>query len=108
MTEPWFSPEVARSFALLSFLAVGAGLTIYAKRGQHRALVLTAGAVLVAFGAILLLAALAASAIGQPAFVSRPLLLSGVVITGVCASGWFELRKMYAEAELRKVSAADI
>jgi fatty acid desaturase len=108
MIEPWFPPEVARSFAFLSLLALSAGLTVFAKRGQHRAAVMAAAAALVAVGAAMLIAGVIALMLGQPAFVSGPLLLAGAVVTIVCASGLFQLRQMYAESELRRMTAKDL
>ena len=108
MIDPWFSQEVSRYFAFLSFLAFGAVLTVFAKRGQHRKVVMATGAALTAVGAVLLAAGLGAALTGQPRFVTGPLLLSGLVVTTVCIGGLIDLRRLYAEAELRKISASDL
>jgi CHASE2 domain-containing sensor protein len=108
MTESWFAPDVARYFSLFSLLAVTAVLTVFARRGQYRSAVMAAGAALVAFGALFLIAGVVAWLLGQPRFVHGPLLLVGFVTTVVWSAGVKELRQLYAAAELRKMTAQDI
>jgi hypothetical protein len=108
MIDPWFSQEASRYFAFVSLLAFASALTIFAKRGEHRKAVMAAGAALIGVGALLLAAGLVAALAGQPRFVSGPLLMSGLIVTTVCIGGQIDLRRLYAEAELRKISASDL
>jgi hypothetical protein len=108
MTEPWFSPETARWFAFLSLLAVLAALEAPARRGLYRTAVLTTAVAAVALGVSLFIAGVVALMSGQPRYVSGPLLLTGFVLSVTCAGGLHGIRKLYAEAELRKVTAADL
>jgi hypothetical protein len=108
MTEPWFSTETARLFSFLSFLAVLAALEAPARRGLYRTAVLTTAAAAVALGVSLFVAGVVALTSGQPRYVSGPLLLTGFVLAITCAGGLHSIRKLYAEAERRKVTAADL
>jgi hypothetical protein len=81
MTEAWFSPDVARSFAFLSLLAVTAVLKPVAQRGRFRAIVMAVFGTCTALGAAFAAAGAVAMFAGQPAYVFRSLLLVGVVVT---------------------------
>ena len=108
MTEPWFSIDTARLFPFVSFLALLASLEIFAARGLYRRTVMAIGTGAVLLGAAVFIAGVFALLSGQPRFVSGPLLLTGFVLGATCIGGIFSLRKHYAAAELRKVSAADL
>jgi hypothetical protein len=61
-----------------------------------------------AFCGVLLLAGVAALAIGQPYAVWYPLLLCGAIGTIVIGSMIPMIKRRYAEHELRRMSAADV
>lgn len=107
MTE-WFGPEVGPWFSLLSLMSLAALTSIWIEKGQHRAAVTGIYIASVAFGVLLLLAGLIARLIEQPAYVSGPLLTSGVVITAVFAATWPVVLQGYARAEQRKLVARDL
>lgn len=108
MTEAWFSPEVARSFAFLSLLAVTAVLEPFAQQGRFRAIVTAVFSTGVALGAAFAVAGGLALLAGQPAYVSRSLLLVGVVITIPFIGAVVSIQKVYREAELRRTVASDL
>lgn len=108
MTEPWFSIETARWFPFICLLAFLSGLELFAKRGVHRRPVMAIGIASIVLGLALFVAGIIAYSSGQPRFVTQPLLLAGFVVGIVCTGGLFQLRKHYADAELRKVAAADL
>lgn len=108
MTEPWFSSETARLFPFLSLLALLAALEIPARRGVNRTAVLITAFASIALGALLFVAGLIAVIAAQPRYVSGPLLLTGFVLAVTCAGGLRDIRKLYAAAERRKVTAADL
>ena len=108
MTEAWFSPEAARSLAFLSLLAVLAGLEPIARRGHARMLVTGIYGASIALGVGLMVAAGAAVLNGQPAYVWRPLALSGFLVTAPLTFGFREMQRIYREAELRKTVASDL
>ena len=108
MTDAWFAPEAARSLAFLSLLAVAAVLEPVARQGRARAIVLTIYGACVALGVAFFAAGGVAVLAGQPAYVSRPLLLVGFVVTIPFIGGFIEMQKEYREAELRKTVASDL
>ena len=108
MTEAWFSPDVARSFAFLSLLAVTAVLEPFAQQGRFRAIVTAIFAGGVAFGSAFAVAGGLALLAGQPAYVTRSLLLAGFVITIPFIGAVMSIQKIYREAELRKTVASDL
>ena len=108
MPEPWFSPEAAPWFSMLSLFSLLAYLQIYALKGKYRQWVM--GSYYTATGFALLLALIGAVAmpLGQPDWVWGTLIFVGV-LTFVLM--WFSNRKvarMYSEAELRKSIAGDL
>lgn len=108
MIEPWFSTETARLFPFLSLLACLAALEGPAQRGLYRTAVMSTAIASVGFGGLLFISGVVAFTSGQPRYVSGPLVLTGFVLAVTCAAGLQGLRRLYAEAELRKVSAADL
>ena len=108
MTEAWFSPDVARSFAFLSLLAITAGLESFAKQGRFRGIVSAIFGACVVLGAAFLAAGGLALLAGQPSYVLRSLLLVGFVITIPFVGAFLSIQKIYREAELRKTVASDL
>jgi hypothetical protein len=108
MTEPWFSVETARLFPFVSLLAFLAALEVPARRGLYRVAVFSTAVASIAAGALLFVAGAVALIGGQPRYVSGPLLLTGFVLAVTCAGGLQSIRTLYAEAERRKVAAADL
>jgi hypothetical protein len=108
MTDAWFSPEAARLFSYLSLLSLCSLFAIPARRGQLRRLATGVWNTVIGFGLILLAAGSTAIAIGQPAYVSRSLLISGFVVGIVFASTRRAVMRGYDEAELRRTVAADL
>ena len=108
MTEAWFSPDVARSFAFLSLLAVAAVLEPVAQQGRFRALVLAVFGTGTALGAAFFAAGVLAWLSGQPRYVLGSLLLVGFVVTIPFVGAFLQIQKIYREAELRKTVASDL
>ena len=54
-----------------------------------------------------LVAGVIALALGQPYAVYYPLLLCGIVLTGVCGGIWPAIRQGYEQRELRRMAAMD-
>lgn len=108
MTEAWFSPEVARSFAFMSLLAVTAALEPLAQQGRFRALVTAVFGTGTLLGAAFFAAGVLGWLGGQPAYVFRSLLLVGFVVTIPFVGAFVQIEKIYREAELRKTVASDL
>jgi hypothetical protein len=108
MTEAWFSPDVARSFAFLSLLALTAAFEPLARQGRGRAIVMAVFGGCTVLGAGFLAASGLAVLAGQPSYVFRSLLLAGVVVTIPFVAAYMEMQKVYREAELRKTVASDL
>ncbi|HJU41205.1 MAG TPA: hypothetical protein VJ691_00265 [Vicinamibacterales bacterium] len=108
MSEAWFSPEVARSFAFLSLLAVTAVLEPVAQQGRFRAMVLAVFGACVVLGAAFFAAGGLALLADQPSYVSRSLLLVGFVVTIPFVGAFVSIQKIYREAELRRTVASDL
>jgi hypothetical protein len=86
---------------------MGALIGGFASRGAARGFVLGATKGLVALGVAFLAAGLVAMLRGQPWAVSYPLSLVGFLTTVICGGMLPSIRRRYAEAELRKMQAAD-
>jgi predicted tellurium resistance membrane protein TerC len=108
MTEGWFSPDVARSFAFLSLLSIAAAFEPLAKQGRGRAIVTAIFGACVALGVLFLVAATVATWTGQPSYVLRSLWLAGIVVTIPFVAAFKEMQRIYREAEVRKTVAADL
>jgi hypothetical protein len=108
MTEAWFSPDVARSFAFLSLLATTAALEPLAQRGRGRAMVMAILGGCIVLGAAFFAAGSLAWLAGQPLHVFRSLLLVGFVVTIPFVGAFVSMQKIYREAELRKTVASDL
>lgn len=108
MNEAWFSPEVARSFAFFSLLAITAGLKSVAEQGRFRAIVTAVFGSCTALGAAFLAAGGSAVLAGEPSYVVRSLLLVGGVVTIPFVGALVSMQKIYREAELRKTVASDL
>lgn len=108
MTEPWFSPDIAPYFSFLALLSLCAFLGETARKGRHRALVLTVWNGVIAAGILLLALAGLAFLIGQPSHVLRALAVTGGVLTGCFAVTGFQIIREYREAELRRMTASDL
>ena len=108
MTEAWFAAGEGRWIAGLALLAVLAVLEPVAQQGKHRRLVLGAFAACAVLGLALLAASIVGAMTGQPAYVVRPLGAAGFAV-GVSFTGtFFAMRRVYAEAELRRTIATDL
>lgn len=107
MTE-WFTPETARWFSFLSLLSLAALTAPWVHQGRHKTFVMSLYFASIALGALLLAVAGIASLAGQPAWVVRPLLLSGVVIAAVFAGTLGNVRASYTKAEERRMLARDL
>jgi len=108
MTEAWFAPETARYFSYLSFLSLCALFAGPAKRGLYRGLATAIWNAVTALALLLVTASAAALTTGQPWYVSRALLMTGVVVGGVFVFTRRGLMRCYTEAELRRTIAADL
>jgi Mn2+/Fe2+ NRAMP family transporter len=108
MNDGWFSVELSRKLVWFSFLSLLSLMSIYVDRGRHRILVLSIWTAALAIGVSCLVACVVGFAIGQPNHVLRPLLIVGVVTTGVFGATLVSIRHSYQEAELRKTLARDI
>jgi hypothetical protein len=93
---------------MLALLTVVVALEPMAKQGRNRALVLGVFAGCIAIGAAFLAASAIGATSGQPAYVVRPLFAGGLAVTAAFAGALFQMRRMYAEAELRKTVASDL
>jgi hypothetical protein len=108
MTEAWFSPDTARLFSFLSFLSLCSLFAGPARRGLYRGLATAVWNTVTAFALLLVTASAVALTTGQPWYVSRTLLSSGVVLGAVFAFTRRGLMRCYREAELRRTVAADL
>jgi len=108
MADSWFSAETAQAFQWLALLSFFSLLGPYAALGRRRKLVTATWLILLAFGCVCLVAAIAAVVVGQPGHVIKPLAVSGVVITVIFAGLYGTLQRAYQEAELRRMSAQDL
>jgi hypothetical protein len=106
--DAWISSEAAPWFSFLSMTSLGAALSIFAKRGEHRGLVTAVWGAGALAGLVLLAAALAGAAMGQPWWVLLALGVPGVVLTPVYGWSVLTLDKAYAASEIRRTMAKDI
>ena len=105
MTDAWFGPDVPTSLAFLALLSL---LAIPASQGRFRSLLTTVWIGAMACAAVLLAAAAAAYLLEQPSHVFKTLLIFGAVFAVSFGSTFPSLRRGYQEAELRKMTAADM
>lgn len=108
MTDAWFAPDTARMFSLLSLLALTAALKPLAVSGRARAAVLGIFRFCFALGVALMLTGLAALTSGQPDYVVRTLLGSGVVVAIPFLAASRAALKHYTDFEMRKTIANDL
>jgi heme/copper-type cytochrome/quinol oxidase subunit 3 len=108
MTDAWFSPETAKFFSYLSLLSLCSLFAIPASKGRLRGLAVGVWTAVLVFAALLLGAGALAVAAGQPAHVTRALLVSGVVLGVLFAATRRALIRGYTEAEVRRTVAADL
>jgi hypothetical protein len=104
----WFSPETAKYFSFLSLLSLMAMMSYWVRQGRHRSLVIGSFIVSIVFGGVLLAGAAVAWSLEQPAWVVRPMALSGFVVTIVFAATLGTIRRGYEESEQRRIVAKDI
>jgi CHASE2 domain-containing sensor protein len=104
----WFGPDVAVWFSFLSLLATAAALETLAKRGKQRALVTGVYYAGLALGVVLLGLGVVALVLDQPWYVVFPLLWSGAVMTPAFGWGQRGIRRMYEEAEARRIVAKNL
>lgn len=112
MTEPWFDPNL---YAWIpgTLLGVIGGLVgslggVIVSRGVGKHILYTVFITVIAFSAVLLLGAIVGLATGQPFGVWYSLGLPGIIGLIVFGSLLPVLRNAYREAELRRLSAADL
>ncbi len=110
--EAWFSTETttymgAYGGAILGSLGgmLGAGAGLLVPRGKGKMFVLPAMAVFAAIGVACIMLALAAVIVSQPMYVIFPFILLGFVLTSVMVPLFFVTRRLYAQAEQRKLEA---
>ena len=108
MTEAWFSPETSRYFAFLSLLALCAIFDEVARRGRLRHLVLGVWNVVIGISVVIAGSGAVAFLTGQPAYVVRTLVMSGMFVGATFALTRVLVVQTYREAELRKTIANDI
>lgn len=108
MTDAWFAAGDGRWVAMLALLTVVVALEPMARQGRNRTLVLGMFAGCAAIGLAFLAAAVIGALSGQPRFVVGPLFAGGVAVGGAFTGAFFQMRKMYADAELRKTVASDL
>ncbi len=86
----------------------GAVAGLLAQKGKARGAVLGFHIALLALGAVTLCAGVVAVLLSQPYHVYYPLLLIGVITTGVMGGLLPVMRKRYSEAEHRRLEAEEI
>lgn len=87
---------------------LGATIGVLASRGRGRRWVLATMVAMLAVGCLSLAGAAAAAIASQPSSVTFTLLLPGVILTGVVGSMFRNVRRAYAQAELRRMRALDV
>ena len=106
--DAWIAPEIAPWFSLLSLTASVAGLDHFAQRGHLRGVVSTVYGATALAGLVLLAAAVLALASGQPWYIPFALGFPGAMMFVMCTWAFFDLGRVYREAEFRKSIAKDI
>jgi uncharacterized membrane protein YfcA len=86
-------------------LGVMAG--VFARKGKFKKLVLTFAAALIAFGAMSLSAGIIALMMQQPYHVWYLFMIPGGILVAALLPNYFNIKKVYARAELSKMSATD-
>jgi len=104
----WFEPDAARWFAFFSLVSLLALTAPLAERGRYKAWVVGADATAIVLGLVLLGLAGIAALGQQPGYVIRPLLISGLVLTVVCAAVVPVLLRAYRDADHRRIAAKDL
>lgn len=108
MTDAWFAASDGRWVAMLALLTVVVALEPMAKQGRNRTFVLGMFAGCAAIGLAFLAAAAIGAISGQPRYVIVPLFAGGFAVAGAFTGAFFQMRKVYADAELRKTVASDL
>jgi hypothetical protein len=108
MTDAWFSSGTAVQFSFLSLLSLLSLFAIPAQKGRLRGLATAVWNTVIGFSVLLLGLGGVAAAAGQPAYVARALLLTGLIVGGVFVATRLALTRAYSEAELRRTVAADL
>ena len=109
--EPWFDREILRYLIVaiaLGFTLPGAALQYWAERGQHKSISLAISVGGGILGALTLIIALAAQALGQPPYVVSLFFVSGVVIFAAYLGTIPETLKLYRKSELNRSLAKDL
>jgi NADH:ubiquinone oxidoreductase subunit 4 (subunit M) len=108
MIDAWFSPDVSRGFAFLSLFSLLALVAPLVQRGLYKTLVVGTYAAVAAMGLVLLGLAAVASSGGQPGYVIRSFVVSGVVLAVIFTSMLPMIVSGYRDAERRKIAAKDL
>lgn len=88
--------------------AYGSSVGLLAARGRARSVVLGVHLVTIAIGVALIATAVVALVMGQPFHVWYPVGLPGAILTLVMGLLYPVVRMRYAQAELRKMEAAEL
>lgn len=110
MNEPWFNPAMAWiPGTLLGVMGglYGTAVGVLAPRGKARGTVLAMHWTFVGLSVALLMAGVAAWALGQPYGVSYGLGLAGMIGAIVFGVNTLTVQRAYESAEHRKMSAQD-
>ena len=108
LTEPWFSAEAARYFSGAAVLTLAALAVPFIIRGQYRRTVLTIWGLIIAVGLALSAAGVIALLSRQPFHVTAPLLITGLVMAASFSFSLVFIRRIYRQAEKRKVAAQEL
>lgn len=108
MPDPWFSPEAAPWFSMLSLFSLLAYLQTYALKGRYRQWVMGSYYTATGIAVVLALAGAGAMAIGQPSWVWGTLVFVGVLTFVLMLFSNRKIARMYSDAELRKSIAGDL
>jgi hypothetical protein len=109
-SDAWWSPRdagIAGGIAGSVLGVAGAAIGLLASWGRGRRYVLAAMVALIAVGAGLLVAGAVAATGSQPWSVTGALVIPGAVMVGVVGGTFRNVRRTYAQAELRRIRALD-
>ena len=108
MIEPWFSAEIARSFSLLSLLALLACLQPLARAGRAKALVMSSFLAATGLALTLLISGIVGFVASQPSYVYGTLLFAGGLTFGLLLYYDWKIIRTYQAAELQRSVASDL
>jgi hypothetical protein len=106
----WWSSRTAGALGAIAGCVlgiVGAAVGVLAARGHGRSWVLGTMWAMLTIGVVLLIASVVAAIDPQPWSVTGTLLLPGAILVTVVGSTYRNVRRSYAQAELRRIRALD-